>query len=72
MFTPELLSARNSSATPRRYWKEDIIDPEVEVSAHGIHKDSDQPGNGLPRQGRFIAALRYPRRKFARGEFAFR
>jgi O-succinylbenzoate synthase len=30
----------------KRYWKEDIIDPEVEVSAEGTIKVSDQPGTG--------------------------
>jgi o-succinylbenzoate synthase len=30
----------------KRYWKEDIIEPEVEVSAHGMITISDQPGTG--------------------------
>jgi o-succinylbenzoate synthase len=30
----------------KRYWKEDIIDPEVEVSAQGTIPISDQPGTG--------------------------
>jgi O-succinylbenzoate synthase len=30
----------------RRYWKEDIIDPEVEVSANGMIAISDNPGTG--------------------------
>ena len=30
----------------KRYWKEDIIDPEVEVSAQGTIKISDEPGTG--------------------------
>ncbi len=30
----------------KRYWKEDIIDPEVEVSAHGMIAVSDRPGTG--------------------------
>jgi len=29
-----------------RYWKEDIIEPEVEVSAQGLIAISDQPGTG--------------------------
>ena len=30
----------------KRYWKEDIIDPEVEVSPQGMIAISDQPGRG--------------------------
>jgi o-succinylbenzoate synthase len=30
----------------KRYWKEDIIDPEVEVSSNGMIAISDQPGTG--------------------------
>jgi O-succinylbenzoate synthase len=30
----------------RRYWKEDIIDPAVEVSPQGMIKISEQPGTG--------------------------
>jgi O-succinylbenzoate synthase len=30
----------------KRYWKEDIIDPEVEVSAEGMIPVSDRPGTG--------------------------
>jgi O-succinylbenzoate synthase len=30
----------------KRYWKEDIIDPEVEVSSQGMIAISDQPGTG--------------------------
>ena len=30
----------------KRYWKEDIIDPEVEVSAQGMIAPSGQPGTG--------------------------
>src|SRR3954466_14722846 len=30
----------------KRYWKEDIIDPEVEVSPQGTIAISDQPGTG--------------------------
>lgn len=30
----------------KRYWKEDIIEPEVEVSAHGMIAISDQAGTG--------------------------
>jgi o-succinylbenzoate synthase len=31
----------------KRYWKEDIIDPEVEVSAQGFIKVPDTPGRGF-------------------------
>ena len=30
----------------KRYWKEDIIDPEVTVSPEGMIAISDQPGTG--------------------------
>jgi o-succinylbenzoate synthase len=30
----------------KRYWKEDIIDPEVEVSQQGLIPISDEPGRG--------------------------
>ena len=30
----------------KRYWKEDIIDPEVEVSPEGMIAISDKPGTG--------------------------
>jgi O-succinylbenzoate synthase len=30
----------------KRYWKEDIIDPEVEVSREGLIAISDIPGTG--------------------------
>ncbi|HKF04625.1 MAG TPA: enolase C-terminal domain-like protein, partial [Candidatus Sulfotelmatobacter sp.] len=30
----------------KRYWKEDIIEPEVEVSSQGMIAISDQPGRG--------------------------
>jgi O-succinylbenzoate synthase len=30
----------------KRYWKEDIIEPEVEVSQHGTIAVSNQPGRG--------------------------
>jgi len=30
----------------KRYWKEDIIEPEVEVSAHGTIAIGDKPGRG--------------------------
>ncbi len=30
----------------RRYWKEDIIEPEVEVNSAGFIDATDQPGRG--------------------------
>ena len=30
----------------KRYWKEDIIEPEVEVSPQGTIKVGDEPGTG--------------------------
>jgi o-succinylbenzoate synthase len=33
-------------SSSKRYWKEDIIDPEVEVSSQGMITISDEPGTG--------------------------
>jgi o-succinylbenzoate synthase len=41
----------------QRYWKEDIIDPEVRVSAQGTIKVSDQPGTGFRIREDFIEKL---------------
>jgi O-succinylbenzoate synthase len=30
----------------QRYWKEDIIEPQVEVSSDGFIRISDEPGTG--------------------------
>ena len=30
----------------KRYWKEDIIEPEVQVSSQGLISVSDEPGRG--------------------------
>ncbi len=41
----------------RRYWKEDIVEPEVEVSPHGTIPISDQPGTGYRVREDFIEKL---------------
>lgn len=41
----------------RRYWKEDIIGPEVEVSAQGTIAVSDKPGRGYELRKDLIEAL---------------
>jgi len=42
----------------KRYWKEDIIEPEVEVSSEGIIAVSDAPGTGYRVREDFIQKLR--------------
>ena len=42
----------------KRYWKEDIIDPEVQVSAQGMIAISDQPGTGSRVKEDLIEKLR--------------
>jgi len=41
----------------KRYWKEDIVDPEVEVSPDGMIAVSDQPGTGYRIQEDLIEKL---------------
>jgi O-succinylbenzoate synthase len=41
----------------KRYWKEDIIEPEVEVSAEGTITVTDQPGRGYELRKDLIEAL---------------
>src|SRR6201997_1731684 len=41
----------------KRYWKEDIIDPEVEVSPQGMIAIGDQPGTGYRIKPDFIEKL---------------
>jgi o-succinylbenzoate synthase len=40
-----------------RYWDEDIIDPEVEVSPHGTIRVPDSPGLGYTVKGDFVERL---------------
>jgi O-succinylbenzoate synthase len=42
----ENFSLPGDVSASKRYWKEDIIDPEVEVSPRGMIAISDQPGTG--------------------------
>jgi len=44
--TLESFSLPGDVSASKRYWKEDIIDPEVEVSSQGMIPISDQPGTG--------------------------
>ena len=44
--TLENFSLPGDVSASKRYWKEDIIDPEVEVSPQGMIAISDQPGTG--------------------------
>ena len=44
--TKENFSLPGDVSASKRYWKEDIIDPEVEVSAQGMIPISDQAGTG--------------------------
>ena len=53
---PNFLLPGDVSAS-KRYWREDIIDPEVEVSAQGTIKLSDQPGRGYQLRADLIEQL---------------
>jgi len=44
--TKENFSLPGDVSASKRYWKEDIIDPEVKVSPQGMIAISDQPGAG--------------------------
>lgn len=44
--TLENFSLPGDVSASKRYWKEDIIEPEVEVSAQGMIPISDKPGRG--------------------------
>jgi len=44
--TLENFSLPGDVSASKRYWKEDIIDPEVEISPQGMIAISDQPGTG--------------------------
>jgi len=44
--TLENFSLPGDVSASKRYWKEDIIDPEVQVSPQGMISISDQPGTG--------------------------
>ncbi|MFZ1006776.1 MAG: o-succinylbenzoate synthase, partial [Candidatus Sulfotelmatobacter sp.] len=44
--TLENFSLPGDVSASKRYWKEDIIDPEVQVSSQGIIPISNQPGTG--------------------------
>ena len=44
--TLENFSLPGDVSASKRYWKEDITDPEVQVSPQGMIKISDQAGTG--------------------------
>jgi O-succinylbenzoate synthase len=44
--TLENFSLPGDVSASRRYWKEDIIEPEVQVSSHGLIAISEKPGRG--------------------------
>ena len=44
--TLEDFSLPGDISASQRYWKEDIIEPEVKVSVEGTIKVSDEPGTG--------------------------
>jgi len=44
--TLEDFSLPGDVSASKRYWKDDIIDPEVKVSPRGMIAISDQPGTG--------------------------
>jgi O-succinylbenzoate synthase len=44
--TLENFSLPGDVSASKRYWKEDVIDPEVQVSSQGMIAISDQPGTG--------------------------
>jgi O-succinylbenzoate synthase len=48
----------------KRYWKEDIIDPEVEVSPEGTIKIADQPGTGYRVREELIEKLTVRKQTF--------
>ncbi len=50
----------------KRYWKEDIIDPEVEVSAQGMIAISHEPGTGYHIKEDLIEKLTVAQRDAAR------
>ena len=50
--TLENFSLPGDVSASKRYWKEDIIEPEVEVSPQGMIAISDRAGNRLPRERR--------------------
>jgi o-succinylbenzoate synthase len=51
----------------KRYWKEDIIDPEVEVSPQGLINISQQAGRGFVLKKRLIEKLTVRKKEFVHG-----
>jgi O-succinylbenzoate synthase len=52
----------------KRYWEEDIIDPEVQVSAQGMIEISDQPGTGYRIKEELIEKLTVRKETIRAGE----
>src|SRR6202049_1622231 len=55
--TLENFSLPGDVSASKRYWREDIIDPEVEVSSEGMIKIFDQPGMGYQVRENLIEKL---------------
>ena len=55
--TLENFSLPGDVSASKRYWKEDIIEPEVQVSPQGMIAISDQPGTGYRIRGDLIEKL---------------
>ena len=55
--TLENFSLPGDVSASKRYWKEDIIEPEVTVSAQGMIAISDQPGTGYEIKEKLIEKL---------------
>jgi O-succinylbenzoate synthase len=51
----------------KRYWKEDIVDPEITVSKDGYIQVSDQPGNGYSAREDLIEKLTVRKRTLKAG-----
>jgi O-succinylbenzoate synthase len=51
----------------KRYWKEDIIEPEVEVSRDGMITISDEPGTGYKIRESLIEELTVKKETFTIG-----
>jgi O-succinylbenzoate synthase len=55
--TLENFSLPGDVSASKRYWKEDVIEPEVEVSREGLIRVSDEPGTGYKIREDFVEQL---------------
>src|SRR5205807_2748152 len=65
--TLENFSLPGDVSASKRYWREDIIDPEVEVSPRGMISISDQPGTGYRIREDLIEKLTVRKETFRAG-----